>query len=236
MQLLKVKDISVYYDKIMALHNVSLEINEGEVVAVIGRNGAGKTTLLRTIVGLANPKSGEIKFLGEDILSKPPWERARMGIGYVPEGRRLFPYLTVYENLLMGAYTIKDKKIIEENLERVFRLFPRLKERQRQLAKTLSGGEGEMLAIGRGLMSNAKLLLMDEPSFGLAPIIIEDVYNTIKKLKDEGITILLVEQNAKKALEVADRCYVLDSGEIVYSADAKEAVKDPLIKKLYLGA
>ena len=236
MPLLEVKELTVYYGKIRALENVSIKVNEGEVVAVIGRNGAGKTTLLKSIMGLVDLKNGEIRFKGEDITEKPPWERAHLGIGYVPEGRRLFPYLTVYENLLMGAYTIKDKRIIERNMERVFQLFPRLKERQKQLAKTLSGGEGEMLAIGRGLMSNAKLLLMDEPSFGLAPIIIEDVYKTIEKLKGEGITILLVEQNAKKALEVADECYVLDQGEIVYSADAKTASRDPSIKKLYLGA
>ncbi len=236
MPLLKVEKVTVYYGKIRALHNVSLEVNQGEVVAVIGRNGAGKTTLLKSIMGLVELATGKISFQEEDITPKPPWERAYKGIGYVPEGRRLFPYLTVYENLLMGAYTIKDKEIVKKNMERVFRLFPRLKERQKQLAKTLSGGEGEMLAIGRGLMLNAKLLMMDEPSFGLAPIIIEDVYKTIEKLKSEGITILLVEQNAKKALEVADKCYVLDQGEIVYAADAETAAKDPAIKRLYLGA
>ncbi len=236
MPLLKVENVTVYYGKIRALHNVSLEVNPGEVVAVIGRNGAGKTTLLKSIMGLVELVSGKISFQEKDITPKPPWERAYKGIGYVPEGRRLFPYLTVYENLVMGAYTIKDKEVMKKNMERVFRLFPRLKERQKQLAKTLSGGEGEMLAIGRGLMLNAKLLMMDEPSFGLAPIIIEDVYNTIEKLKSEGITILLVEQNAKKALEVADKCYVLDQGEIVYAADAETAANDSAIKKLYLGA
>ncbi len=236
MPLLKVENVSVYYGKIRALHNVSIEVSEGEVVAVIGRNGAGKTTLLKSIMGLVELENGKVYYKDEDITSVPPWERASRGIGYVPEGRRLFPYLTVYENLLMGAYTIKDKGTVKRNMERVFKLFPRLKERQRQLAKTLSGGEGEMLAIGRGLMSNAKLLLMDEPSFGLAPIIIEDVYSIIQKLKSEGITILLVEQNAKKALEVADKCYVLDQGEIVYAADAETASNDPAIKKLYLGA
>jgi len=236
MRLLKVENVSVYYGKVRALHKVSLEVNEGEIVAVIGRNGAGKTTLLKSIVGLVELSEGKIEFKKEDITSLPPWERASKGIGYVPEGRRLFPYLTVYENLLMGAYTIRDKKIIKENMERVFRLFPRLRERQKQLAKTLSGGEGEMLAIGRGLMSNAKILLMDEPSLGLAPIIIENVYETIQSLKEEGITILLVEQNAKKALEVADKCYVLDQGEIVYSADVETAAQDASIKKLYLGA
>jgi len=236
MPLLEISNLTVYYGKIRALHNVAISVGESEIVAVIGRNGAGKTTLLKSIMGLIDLKEGNIKFSGEDITRKPAWERANMGIGYVPEGRRLFPYLTVYENLLMGAYTIKDKETINRNLERVFTLFPRLRERKKQLAKTLSGGEGEMLAIGRGLMSNAKLLLMDEPSFGLAPIIIENVYETIKRLKSEGITILLVEQNAKKALEVADKCYVLDQGEIVYSADAVTASKDPNIKKLYLGA
>ncbi len=236
MSLLKVEKLTVFYEKIRALHDVSLEVNQGEVVAVIGRNGAGKTTLLKSIMGLVEFASGKIIFQGKDITSMHPWERAYQGIGYVPESRRLFPYLTVYENLLMGAYAIKDKNIIKKNMERVFQLFPRLKERQKQLAKTLSGGEGEMLAIGRGLMLNAKLLLMDEPSFGLAPIIIQDVYKTIELLKSEGLTILLVEQNAKKALEVADKCYVLDQGELVYMADAKTAANDPLIKKLYLGA
>ncbi len=236
MPILKVENLTVYYGKIRALSNISLEVDEGDVVAVIGRNGAGKTTLLKSIIGLVKPQTGDISFSGENITSKPPWVRASLGIGYVPEGRRLFPYLTVQENLIMGAYTIKDKKKVYENLEKVYEIFPRLKERRKQLAKTLSGGEGEMLAIGRGLMSNAKLLLMDEPSFGLAPIIIEDVYNTIEKLKAAGITILLVEQNAKKALEVADKCYVLDQGEIVYEADAKTAANDPAIKKLYLGA
>ena len=233
--LLKVDNITVYYGKIKALENVSLEVYEGEVVAVIGRNGAGKTTLLKSIIGLVRPVSGRIYFGGRDITDLPPWDRAKIGIAYVPEGRRLFPYLTVYENLMMGAYTVRDKSTISRQLSRVFTLFPRLKERRTQLARTLSGGEGQMLAIGRGLMTIPKLLMMDEPSLGLAPIIVEELFDTIKKLKDQGVTILLVEQNARKALEVADRCYVLETGRVILHGDAKSLAENPLVKKAYLG-
>ena len=233
--LLKVENIVVYYDKILALDNVSIEVDKGEVVAVIGRNGAGKTTLLRSIMGLVKPKSGKIVFREIDLTNHPPWIRARLRIGYVPEGRRLLPYLTVEENLLLGAYTIKDKEKIAERLEFVYNLFPRLRERRKQLAGTLSGGEAQMLAIGRGLMVDPLILLMDEPSMGLAPKIVDEVFKTISKLKAEGSTILLVEQNVKKALEVADRVYLLDTGRIVLHATADEAKKDPRIKKIYLG-
>ncbi len=233
--LLKVDNITVHYGKIKALENVSIEVYEGEVVAVIGRNGAGKTTLLKSIIGLVKPISGRIYFGGKDITDLPPWDRAKIGIAYVPEGRRLFPYLTVYENLMMGAYTVRDKNVISRQLSRVFSLFPRLKERRSQLARTLSGGEGQMLAIGRGLMAVPKLLMMDEPSLGLAPIIVEELFDTIKKLKDQGVTILLVEQNARKALEVADRCYVLETGRVILHGDARSLAENPLVKKAYLG-
>jgi len=234
--LLRVENLTTYYGKIMALDNVSIDISEGEVVAVIGRNGAGKTTLLRSIMGLVKPAKGRILFRGEDITGKPPWIRAKLRIGYVPEGRRLFPYLTVEENLLVGAYTLKDKEEIYRRLKAVYRLFPRLEERRSQLARTLSGGEAQMLAIGRGLMVNPRILLMDEPSMGLAPKIVDEVFDTISSLKEkEKVTILLVEQNARKALEVADRVYLLDTGRVVLHARADEARNDPRVRKIYLG-
>lgn len=233
--LLRVENLVAYYGKIMALDKVSIEVNKGEVVAVIGRNGAGKTTLLRSIMGLVKPVRGRILFRDIDLTRHPPWVRARMRIGYVPEGRRLFPYLTVEENLLVGACTVKNKEKIAERLEFVYNLFPRLRERRKQLAKTLSGGEAQMLAIGRGLMNDPRILLMDEPSMGLAPKIVDEVFNTISRLKGEGVTILLVEQNVRKALEVAERVYLLDTGRVVLHARAEEAREDPRVKKIYLG-
>lgn len=233
--LLRVENLVAYYGKILALDKVSIEIDKEEVVAVIGRNGAGKTTLLRSIMGLVKPASGRILFRDIDLTRQPSWVRARMRMGYVPEGRGLFPYLTVEENLLVGAYTVKNKEKIVERLEFVYSLFPRLKERRKQLARTLSGGEAQMLAIGRGLMNDPQILLMDEPSMGLAPKIVDDVFTTILRLKDEGVTILLVEQNARKALEVAERVYLLDTGRVVLHARADEAREDPRVKKIYLG-
>ncbi len=233
--MLRVEGLTVHYGKIRALERVTIEVGRGEVVAVIGRNGAGKTTLLKAVMGLVRPTTGKIMFMGRDITDLPPWVRAEMGIGYVPEGRRLFPYLTVMENLLMGAYVVRSREDVERGLQTVFQLFPILRERRNQLARTLSGGEGEMLAIARGLMSNAKLLLMDEPSLGLAPIVVKEVFKVIKRLKERGVTILLVEQNARKALEVADRCYVLETGRVVFHSDAKSAMEHPMVKKAYLG-
>ncbi len=233
--MLEVRGIHVYYGKTRALAGVDLEVGEGEVVTVVGRNGAGKTTLIKAIMGIVEPVKGSIVFMGRDVTRTPPWERARMGLGYVPEGRRLFPYLTVEENLILGGYNIKDRRELFERLEEVYALFPRLRERRRQLARTLSGGEAQMLAIARALVAKPKLLLMDEPSQGLAPVIVDEIFRKIAELKEAGQAILLVEQNVKKALEVADRVYVLDMGRVVYSASAEEAASDPVIRKIYLG-
>lgn len=233
--MLEVRDVHVYYGKTRALAGVDLEVGEGEVVAVVGRNGAGKTTLIKAIMGIVEPARGTIRFMGRDITGVPPWERARMGLGYVPEGRRLFPYLTVEENLILGGYNISDRRELQERLEEVYALFPRLKERRRQLARTLSGGEAQMLAIARALVARPRLLLMDEPSQGLAPVIVDEIFRKTAELKKAGQAILLVEQNVKKALEVADRVYVLDMGKVVYSAPAEKAASDPVIRKIYLG-
>jgi branched-chain amino acid transport system ATP-binding protein len=233
--MLEVRDVHVYYGKTRALAGVDLEVGEGEVVAVVGRNGAGKTTLIKAIMGIVEPTRGTIRFMGRDVTKTPPWERARMGLGYVPEGRRLFPYLTVEENLILGGYNIRDRRELQERLEEVYALFPRLKERRRQLARTLSGGEAQMLAIARALVAKPRLLLMDEPSQGLAPVIVDEIFRKIAELKEAGQAILLVEQNVKKALEVADRVYVLDMGRVVYSAPAEQAASDPVIRKIYLG-
>jgi branched-chain amino acid transport system ATP-binding protein len=232
--LLKVENLTAYYGNICALENVSIEVNKGELVAILGSNGAGKTTLLRCISGLLKPKAGKIFFENTDITNLPPWERVMMGITMVPEGRRLFPFLTVLENLYVGAYRRKDKNLFND-INGIFKLFPALKERSKQLAGTLSGGEGQMLAIGRGLISKPKLLLMDEPSMGLMPRLVEELFNVIDKLKKGGLTILLVEQNARKALRIADRAYVLETGRIALHGDAKELINNPLVKKLYLG-
>lgn len=234
--MLLAENITVYYGKIMALRGVTVEVREGEVVAIIGRNGAGKTTLIKTVMGLVRPVEGRIVFRGQDITRLPPWKRAELGIGYVPEGRRLFPYLTVEENLVVGAYLVKSREELEKRLQEVYQMFPRLRERRKQLAKSLSGGEAQMLAIARGLMNNPRLLLMDEPSQGLAPIVVEELFEKIKELKREGYSLLLVEQNARKALEVADRVYVLETGQIKYHGSAEEARRDPAIRKAYLGA
>ncbi len=235
MAMLEVKDLQVYYGVIQALKGVSFEVNQGEVIALIGANGAGKTTTLHTLTGLLPAKQGSIVFEGVDITKVPAHKIVEMGIAHVPEGRRVFSQLSVYENLKMGAYTRKDKKEIAENLENVYKRFPRLEERKNQRAGTLSGGEQQMLAMGRALMSNPKMIVMDEPSMGLSPIFVNEIFDIIEKVSASGTTVLLVEQNAKKALSIADRAYVLETGKIVLSGDAKELMNDDSIKKAYLG-
>ena len=220
---------------IQALKGVSFSVNEGEVIALIGANGAGKTTTLHTVTGLLRAKSGHIIYDGQDITKVPPHKIVTMGMAHVPEGRRVFAELSVYENLKLGAYTRKDKKEIEETLARVYKSFPRLEERKNQLAGTLSGGEQQMLAMGRALMSKPKIILMDEPSMGLSPILVEEIFHIIREISAGGTTVLLVEQNAKKALAIADRAYVLETGNIVLSGDAKEMMNNDSIKKAYLG-
>ena len=235
MAMLEVKGLQVYYGVIQALKDVSFEVNQGEVIALIGANGAGKTTTLHTVTGLLPAKAGSIVFEGVDITKVPAHKIVEMGIAHVPEGRRVFADLSVYENLIMGAYTRKDKKEIAANLENVYKRFPRLKERRTQRAGTLSGGEQQMLAMGRALMSNPKMIVMDEPSMGLSPIFVNEIFDIIEKVSASGTTVLLVEQNAKKALSIADRAYVLETGKIVLSGDAKQLMNDDSIKKAYLG-
>ena len=235
MAMLEVKGLQVYYGVIQALKDVSFEVNQGEVIALIGANGAGKTTTLHTLTGLLPAKQGSIYFEGEDITKMPAHKIVQKGIAHVPEGRRVFSQLSVYENLIMGAYTRKDKKEIAENLEKVYQRFPRLRERKTQRAGTLSGGEQQMLAMGRALMSNPKMIVMDEPSMGLSPIFVNEIFDIIEKVSASGTTVLLVEQNAKKALSIADRAYVLETGNIVLSGEAKELMNDDSIKKAYLG-
>ena len=235
MAMLEVKNLEVYYGVIQAIKGISFEVNEGEVIALIGANGAGKTTTLQTITGMLQPKAGEIIFEGKDISKIPGHKIVSMGMAHVPEGRRVFAELSVYENLKLGAYTRKDKKEIEETLARVYKSFPRLEERKNQLAGTLSGGEQQMLAMGRALMSKPKIILMDEPSMGLSPILVEEIFHIIREISAGGTTVLLVEQNAKKALAIADRAYVLETGNIVLSGDAKEMMTNDSIKKAYLG-
>ncbi|MBQ8591711.1 MAG: ABC transporter ATP-binding protein [Lachnospiraceae bacterium] len=235
MAMLEVKELQVYYGVIQALKDVSFEVNQGEVIALIGANGAGKTTTLHTLTGLLPAKHGSIMFEGVDITKMPAHKIVEMGIAHVPEGRRVFSQLSVYENLKMGAYTRKDKKEIAENLANVYKRFPRLEERKNQRAGTLSGGEQQMLAMGRALMSNPKMIVMDEPSMGLSPIFVNEIFDIIEKVSAGGTTVLLVEQNAKKALSIADRAYVLETGKIVLSGDAKDLINDDSIKKAYLG-
>ena len=235
MAMLEVKNLEVHYGVIQALKGISFEVNKGEVIALIGANGAGKTTTLQTITGMLKPTSGEILFEGQDIAKVPGHKIVSMGMAHVPEGRRVFAELSVYENLRMGAYTRKDKKEIEESLQRVYKSFPRLEERKNQLAGTLSGGEQQMLAMGRALMSKPSIILMDEPSMGLSPIFVEEIFSIIREISSSGTTVLLVEQNAKKALGIADRAYVLETGNIVLSGDANEMMNNDSIKKAYLG-
>ena len=235
MALLEVKDVHTYYGNIHALKGISLEVNEGEVVCLIGGNGAGKTTTLRTISGLLKPKQGEIQFKGENLANFPAHTLISKGIAMVPEGRGVFAKLTVTENLEMGAYYRNDKDGIKKDIEYVFSLFPRLKERFKQLAGTMSGGEQQMLAMGRALMARPRLLLMDEPSMGLAPVLVETIFDIIKKVNKEGVTILLVEQNAHMALQVGHRGYVLQTGEVVLSDSAKALLDNDMVRKAYLG-
>lgn len=235
MAMLEVKDIEVYYGMIQAIKGISFEVNEGEVIALIGANGAGKTTTLHTITGLLSPKSGSVLFEGQDITKIPAHKIVSLGMAHVPEGRRVFAELTVYENLKMGAYTRKNKEEIESTLANVYKRFPRLEERKNQMAGTLSGGEQQMLAMGRALMSKPKIIVMDEPSMGLSPILVNQIFEIIEEVSKSGTTVLLVEQNAKKALSIADRAYVLETGRIVLEGDAKELMNDDSIKKAYLG-
>ena len=234
MAMLQVTDLKVNYGVIQAIKGVSFEVNEGEVIALIGANGAGKTTILHTVTGLIAPKSGKIEFEGKDITKMPAHKIVTLGMAHVPEGRRVFADLSVYENLLMGAFTRKDKDEIAKTLEMVYKRFPRLRERKNQVAGTLSGGEQQMLAMGRALMSHPKILLMDEPSMGLSPLFVNEIFDIIKEVSASG-TVLLVEQNAKKALSIADRAYVLETGKIVLDAAADVLMNDPSIKKAYLG-
>lgn len=233
--MLKVENLVVNYGMIQALKGISFEVNEGEVIALIGANGAGKTTTLQTISGMLSPTSGKVLLEGTDITKIPGHKIVSMGLAHVPEGRRVFGGLTVLENLKMGAYTRSSKTEIAESFERIYASFPRLKERQNQLAGTLSGGEQQMLAMGRALMSKPRIVLMDEPSMGLSPIYVDEIFNIIEEISKAGTTVLLVEQNAKKALAIADRAYVLETGNIVLSGDANALMKDDSIKKAYLG-
>ena len=235
MAMLKVTDLQVYYGVIQAIKGISFEVNEGEVIALIGANGAGKTTILHTITGLVEAKGGTVEFEGKNITKMPGHKIVTLGMAHVPEGRRVFSELTVLENLKMGAYTRKNKTEVEESLWMVYKRFPRLEERKNQLSGTLSGGEQQMLAMGRALMSHPKIILMDEPSMGLSPIFVNEIFDIIKEVSASGTTVLLVEQNAKKALSIADRAYVLETGKIVLEGDAKQLMNDESVKKAYLG-
>ena len=233
--LLDVRDVEVYYGVIRALKGVSLHVNKGEVVALIGANGAGKTTMLHTITGLVPAKSGSIVYDGHELTTMPAHKILPLGMAHVPEGRRIFQQLSVYDNLKLGAYTVKNKAQIEKNLRYVYKHFPRLEERKKQVSGTLSGGEQQMLARGRALMSNPKLILMDEPSMGLSPLLVTEIFQIIKEDSRDGTTVLLVEQNAKKALSIADRAYVLETGSISLEGNAAELINDEQVKTAYLG-
>ena len=235
MSMLKVENLSVHYGMIQAVRDVSFEVNEGEVVSLIGANGAGKTTILRTLSGLVRPSSGRIEFLGHEIQKMPAQKIVASGLSQVPEGRHVFPGLTVLENLEMGAFLKKNREENQANLKKVFSRFPRLEERKNQDAATLSGGEQQMLAMGRALMSTPKLLLLDEPSMGLAPIFIQEIFDIIQDIQKQGTTVLLIEQNANKALAIADRGYVLETGKIVLSGTGKELAASDEVRKAYLG-
>ena len=233
--MLKIEDLYVSYGMINAIKGVSFEVNEGEVVSLIGANGAGKTTILHTITGLLKPKSGSVMFEGKELTTTPAHEIVKLGMAHVPEGRRVFADLSVYDNLMLGAYTRKDKNEIAKTLEMVYERFPRLEERKKQTAGTLSGGEQQMLAMGRALMSKPRIILMDEPSMGLSPLFVNEVFDIIKKISASGTTVLLVEQNAKKALSISDRAYVLETGKIAPTGKASDLINDDKIKKAYLG-
>lgn len=235
MAMLEVKDLHVYYGMIHAIKGVSFEVGEGEIIALIGANGAGKTTILHTVSGLLHPKQGSILFEGKELTKVPAHKVVCLGMAQVPEGRRVFSQMSVLQNLKMGAYTRSDKDEIEETLSRVYKRFPRLEERRNQPAGTLSGGEQQMLAMGRALMSHPKIILMDEPSMGLSPILVNEIFDIIKSVNESGTTVLLVEQNAKKALNIADRAYVLETGTIAMSGRAQDLMNDDAVKKAYLG-
>lgn len=235
MALLEIKDLEVNYGVIKAIKGVSFDVNEGEIIALIGANGAGKTTILHTITGLIQAKKGSIVFDGKELTKTPPHKIVSMGMAHVPEGRRIFQQLSVLENLKLGAYTRKDKSEIASTLKMVYERFPRLEERKNQVAGTLSGGEQQMLAMGRALMSKPRIILMDEPSMGLSPLLVSEIFDIIKVINESGTTVLLVEQNAKKALSIADRAYVLETGNITLSGDAKDLINDDSVKKAYLG-
>lgn len=233
--MLKLDNINLYYGAIHALKDISIEVEKGQIVTLIGANGAGKTSTLRAISGLNPIKSGSIEFNGKALKNIPAFQLVKMGISMVPEGRRIFANLTVMENLELGAYIRKDSKAVKADYNRIFQLFPRLLERKNQVAGTLSGGEQQMLAIGRALMSKPEILLMDEPSMGLAPIIVKDIFNIIKEINGEGVTVLLVEQNAHMALSIAHKAYVLETGRIILSGDADKLLNDESVKSAYLG-
>lgn len=235
MSLLSIKDLKVSYGGIQALKGISFDVEEGEVVSLIGANGAGKSTTLKSISGLVKPESGTITFMGKEIQGKDPQKIVEQGIVLVPEGRRVFPNLTVEENLRIGAYLIKDKAWVEKEIEHVYELFPRLRERSWQASGTLSGGEQQMLAVGRGLMANPKVIMMDEPSLGLAPQLVNDIFNIIQKIHDLGVTVLLIEQNANAALKIADKAYVLVTGNMTKSGTGQELLHDEEIRDAYLG-
>lgn len=234
--LLKIENLQVHYDKVQVIHDVSLEVNEGEIVTLIGSNGAGKTTLLRTISGIKKASGGSISFLGEPVHRLPSHKIVDLGIGHVPEGRHVFSDMSVYENLQMGAFRRKDSQgEIKKDLEHIFDLFPRLKERSQQLAGTLSGGEQQMVAIGRAIMAKPKLYLFDEPSLGIAPLIVAEIFRMIKRMNEEGSTILLVEQNANAALKISDRAYILETGKVSLEGKSSELLNDDRVRKIYLG-
>ncbi len=235
-EILKVTGLNVNYGAIHAIHNVSLTVNEGEIVSLIGANGAGKTTVLHTITGLTKAASGSVLFEGTELLTTEPHKIVTMGMAHVPEGRHVFAQMTVIENLEMGAYFRRDKDQVEKDLEDVLRRFPRLRERSRQMAGTLSGGEQQMLAVGRALMSHPRILLLDEPSMGLSPLLVKEIFTTIEDVNRDGVTILLVEQNAKMALSIADRAYVLETGDVVMEGEGQAMLKDDNVRKAYLGA
>lgn len=235
MAMLTVTDLQVYYGVIQAIKGISFSVNQGEVIALIGANGAGKTTTLHTVTGLIQPRAGKIEFEGKDITKMPAHKIVSLGMAHVPEGRRIFQQLTVLDNLKLGAYTRKDKKKIADTLEMVYRRFPRLEERKKQIAGTLSGGEQQMLAMGRALMSEPKIIVMDEPSMGLSPLFVTEIFDIIREISEGGTTVLLVEQNAKKAFSIADRAYVLETGKIVLSGNAQDLMNDDSVKKAYLG-
>lgn len=235
MALLEVKGLEVYYGVIQALKGIDFEVNEGEIVTLIGANGAGKTTTMQSVIGLIPSKAGTVTFEGKETTHMPCHKIVSLGMSQVPEGRRIFQELSVYQNLLMGAYIQKDKKAIKEDIEKIYERFPRLEERKSQIAGTLSGGEQQMLAMGRALMSRPKLLMLDEPSMGLSPLLVDEVFTIIKDLNKEGTTVLLVEQNAGKSLAISDRAYVLENGKIVLSGTGEELLQSEEVKKAYLG-